>query len=129
MRSHEQAAADAGFTLIEVIVSFIILAMVLGSVTLSLSYAARLHRMSDAKQSAITCAERVVAERLSRSPNLPQRESSADDEDCHWRIARRIARAAYTESARNLISFRLEILDSRGNPVDVFETYYVEALP
>lgn len=120
-------AIDAGFTLVEVIVSFVILATVLGGVTLSVSNSARLGREAAAKRLAVQCAERVIAEKFDRRPDLPQVETGGD-ENCRWRIARKLAKAAYTESSRNLIAFRLEILDDRGRPADVFETYYIEAM-
>ena len=120
-------APDAGFTLIEVIVSFVILATVLGSATLSLSYSARLGREADMKRLAVQCAERVIAEKFSRRPDLPESENGGDD-DCRWHITRRMAKAAYTESGRNLIVFNIEILNDDGRRADAFETYYVEAM-
>lgn len=121
-------APDAGFTLIEVIVSFVILATVLGSATLSLSYSARLGRQADVRRLAAQCAERVIAEKFSSQPDLPEAENGSDG-DCRWRITRRMAKAAYTESGRNLIVFNLEILNDDGRRADAFETYYVEAIP
>lgn len=129
MRAREPSAWNAGFTLVEVIVSFTILALVLGSVTVSLSYAARLHRASEAKQSAMSCAERLIAEKLDEAPGLPATEGGADEGGCRWRITRRIARTAFAESARSLVAFRLEILDDQQHPIDAFETFYVERLP
>jgi len=120
-------APDAGFTLIEVIVSFVILATVLGSATLSLSYSARLGREADVRRLAVQCAERVIAEKVSRQPDLPEAENGSDD-DCRWRITRRTSKAGYTESGRSLMTLRLEILGDSGKPVDVFQTYYVEAM-
>jgi len=120
-------APDAGFTLIEVIVSFVILATVLGSATLSLSYSARLGREADVRRLAVQCAERVIAEKFSRRPDLPVSENGSDG-DCRWHITRRIAKAAYTESGRRLIVFGLEILNNEGRRAEAFETYYVEAM-
>ena len=128
MRHADGQAPDAGFTLIEVIVSFVILATVLGSATLSLSYSARLGREADVRRLAVQCAERVIAEKFSRQPDLPVSDNGSD-EDCRWRITRRMAKAAYTESGRNLIVFSLEILNNDGRRADAFETYYVEAIP
>lgn len=129
MRVPEQSAPNAGFTLIEVIISFIILAMVLGSVTVSLSYSARLHRASEAKQLAVGCAEFVIAEKFRKVPSLPSTESGGHGSACRWRIVRRVAKAAFTESARNLVAFRLEILGPQEQLIDAFETYYIESLP
>lgn len=118
-------ATEAGFTLIEVIVSFVILVTVLGSVTLSLSYSARLGREAEAKRLAVECAERVIAEKFFRLPDLPKAETGGD-EDCRWRIIRKLAKANYTESGRNLMAFKLEILHDSGRPADLFKSYYVE---
>lgn len=120
-------APTAGFTLIEVIVSFVLLAAVLGSATLSLSYSAKLGREGEAKRLAVQCAERVIAEKFTRLPGLPDTEAG-DNGDCKWRIDRKMLKAAYTESGRNLVAFRLEILDGGGRPIDKFESYYVEAV-
>lgn len=129
MQSPDMAPPDAGFTLIEVIVSFVILATVLGSVTLSLSYSARLNRQAEAKRNAALCAERFFAERFDRRLGRPGTESGAEGEDCRWRAARKIANAAYTDSGRALMALRLEIIDRQGMPVDAFDTYYVEDAP
>jgi type II secretory pathway pseudopilin PulG len=129
MQNLDITPQDAGFTLIEVIVSFVILTTVLGSVTLSLSYSARLNRQGDAKRSALTCAERFLAEKFDRRPGQPATESGIDGEGCHWRAVKKIAKAAYTESGRNLMALRLEILDPRGAPIDAFDTFYVEDTP
>lgn len=129
MAPADRPAADAGFTLIEVIVSFVILALVMGSATLSLSYSARLHRNGEAKRLAMVCAQRVLAERFDRRAGLPSSETGADGADCRWRITRGIVRPAFTASGRTLMSLRLEILDQEGRPREAFETYYVEALP
>jgi hypothetical protein len=69
----------------------------------------------------------VIAERFSRLPDLVKVETGGN-EDCRWRIVRKLAKAAYTESGRNLIAFRLEILGDAGKPVGVFDSYYVEAM-
>ena len=124
----DTTTSDAGFTLIEVIVSFVILATVLGSMTLSLSYSARMHRDAETKRRATTCAESVLAGKLGKQRDLPDTESGAEGRDCRWRMTRRIARTGYTESGRNLIALRLEILDRDGRRVESFDTYYVEDL-
>jgi type II secretory pathway pseudopilin PulG len=129
MRPSDGPGQEAGFTLIEVIISFVILATVLGSVALSWSYSAGLQRKSEARQRAMNCSERVVAEKFDRKPGLPPSESGIENDDCRWRISRLVARTAYTESGRNLMSFRLDVMDRQGQKVEDFQTYYVEDLP
>ena len=120
------APSQAGFTLVEVIVSFVILAMVLGSATLSVAYSARLDRQAEEKRLAVECAERVIAERFSRLPGAPLSETGAD-QDCRWRITRKAIKPKYTESGRGLVAFRLEVLGETGRTIETFDTYYVEA--
>src|SRR6218665_2411268 len=122
------AASDAGFTLIEVIISFIILTTVLGSATLSLSYTARLQRQGEMKRGAMICAQRVLAEHLDRRRGLPASETGTDSDNCRWRIARRAMKLSHTESGRSLMAFRLEILSLQGRAVETFDTYYAEDL-
>ena len=129
MRNPDMAPPNAGFTLIEVIVSFVILATILGSVTLSLSYSTKLNHQAEAKRGAVLCAERFFAERFDRRPGKPGTESGAEGEDCRWRVGRTIKNAAYTDSGRPLMALHLEIMDRQGAPIDVFDTYYVEDLP
>lgn len=128
MESRDGAAPDAGFTLIEAIVSFIILAMVLGSVTLSLSYSARLQRKADAKLTALVCAQTVLAEKFDKRKDQPASESGIRDETCRWQIERKIAQSSYTESGRNLMRFRIKILNAQGRVAEMLETYYLEDL-
>lgn len=128
MESPDGAAPDAGFTLIEAIVSFVILATVLGSATLSLSYSARLQRKTDAKRTALVCAQTVLAEKFDKRQGQPASESGSSGGTCRWQIQRQIAQSSYTESGRNLMHFRLEILNAQGRAAEILETYYVEDL-
>lgn len=128
MQADDVQVSEAGFTLLEVIVSFVILAMVLGSATLSLSYSVRLGREADEKRLVAACAERILAEKFDRRPGMPATEAGADN-GCPWRIVRKPSKAAYTESGRSLIEFRLEILTDGGRPLEEFETFYLEASP
>lgn len=129
MRANEPWASNSGFTLIEVIISFIILATVLGSVTASLSYSAKLHRASEAKMVAEACAERIIAEKFGRKAGLPATESGAVSETCRWHISRRVVKSEFTESQRSLVSFRLEVLGPQDQIQDAFDSYYVESSP
>ena len=70
-------SSESGFTLIEVIVSFLILATVLGSTTLSISYSASLYRKADQIRVADQLAENVIAERFDTRPQQPENEMGA----------------------------------------------------
>jgi type II secretory pathway pseudopilin PulG len=128
MQDREPSGSTAGFTVVEVIVSFVILATVLGSVAISLASSARLHRASEAKKQAQACAERILAEQFATKAGLPSVESGAES-SCRWRLSRRVVKLASIAAPRNLVSFRLEILDPTERVIEAFESYYVESSP
>jgi type II secretory pathway pseudopilin PulG len=115
----------AGFTLIEVIVAFVVLALVLGSVTLSISYSGRLYHRADQVTLAGDLAERVIAERFNKVPQQLEHESGSDG-SLRWTVERRVLADDFTGKGGRLMEFDLELLDTGGRVVDHYETLYVE---
>ena len=118
----------AGFTLIEVIVSFLILAMVLGSATLSISYSARLYRKADEISAAGQLAQGLIAEKFDRRPGQPEREAGTEGA-LRWTITRKILAGAFTANGGRLIGFDLALTDRSGRVLDRYSSLYVERQP
>lgn len=114
-----------GFTLIEVIIAFLMLAMVLASTALSVSYSSRLYRRADEARAARGLAEQLVAEKLVRTPQQPEQESGTSDE-IRWTIARKILSSHFGAGGGNLVSFDLDLRDRSGRLIDRYSSVYVE---
>ena len=117
--------ATDGFTLIEVIIAFLMLAMVLASTALSVSYSSRLYRRADEARAARDLAEQLVAEKLVRTPQQPEQESGASGE-IRWTIARKIVASHFGPDGGNLVGFDLDLRDRDGRLIDRYSSVYVE---
>jgi general secretion pathway protein I len=117
--------ARDGFTLIEVIVAFLVLATVLGSATMSISYSSKLYRRADEIRMAGELAERLIAEKFDHRPGQSDSEAGVDGV-LRWTIARHPLTNEFTVSGGRLVTFELTILDHRGQVLDKYNTIYVE---
>jgi general secretion pathway protein I len=125
-----ESTADArdGFTLIEVIVAFLVLATVLGSATVSISYSSKLYSRADEIRMAGELAERLIAEKFDHRSGQGDSEAGTNGV-LHWRIARHLLASDFTAAGGRLIGFDLTILDRRGQVLDQCDTIYVERQP
>ena len=125
--SIRDADLQDGFTLLETIVAFVILSMVLGAATLSVSYSARLYHRADQIRAANQLAEQLIAERFERGPNQPRQEAGREG-DLAWAIRRQEAARSAMNGTR-LMAFDLRISDRSGRILAQHQSYYIEAAP
>jgi type II secretory pathway pseudopilin PulG len=121
--------AGAGFTLIEVIISFLILSLVLAGTTLSVSYSARLYRKADETRLAAELAERLIAERFDTRPGQAEHEAQSDGSGLRWSIDRKVLTHEVTANGGRMIGFDFTIFDGNGNVLDRYRSFYVERQP
>lgn len=121
-------APESGFTLIEVIVAFVILSAVLASVTVSISYSSKLYRRADEARTAGELAARLIAEKFDRRPGLSASETGSDG-SLRWKLTRHPLAQEFTAAGGRLVAFELTILDRRGQTLEQYNTLYVERQP
>lgn len=121
------AESQAGFTLLETIVAFVILSIVLGAATLSISYSARLYQRADRIRAANQLAERLVAERFDTGLDQQGGEDGREGE-LGWHIRRREAAKSQTAGAK-LMAFELMVLDRSGQALAHYQSFYMADAP
>jgi type II secretion system protein I len=127
MASREEAGPSAGFTLIEVLVAFGILALVVGSAMVSISYSSRLFGRADEVRRAEVLAESLIAEKFTRAPGQAEHESGTTA-GLRWTVTRAV-RSEDPAGGTRVIDFNLELATQKGRMIDRYSTVYVEQGP
>ena len=84
---HSDGHKDSGFSLLEVLVAFVILSAALVAANQSLSYSLRSFASAKMARAADRVAEEIFAERL-LLPNRPSEEGSITSTGLKWRLKR-----------------------------------------
>jgi len=126
MNDNPSENRGAGFTLLEVIVAFLVLSMVLGSAMLSISYSTRLHRKANDLVVVHDLIEQLIAEKFRPTIGQPAQETGKTENGLQWKIDRRVISEQFTPAGDRLMQFRLQISDRRHRILEQVASLYVE---
>ncbi len=114
-------AAENGFTLIEVLVAFVILSAALVAANQSLSYSLRAITAVHMSRSADHLAEEVFAERHS-PPDMLKQEKGEGSDGLTWTLRRELLNLEDTQTAEK---WTLDLIAPTGKRIRRYITYRV----
>lgn len=117
--------AESGFTLIEVLVAFLILSMALGGAMASIAYSSQLYRKADELSASHSLAQQIIAEKFWVQTVDILDETGEGPKGLRWRISTSMLQDNFARTGKQLRQFELEVSNGRGQKIETYRTLYV----